>query len=113
MDLSGNNIATVETGAFKDLVNVEWLELDRNRITTLDKHIFTTMVNLEKLYLFRNKIKTLSPTTFEISGGKLKVVALKLNVCVNDNFGLNDLYRLKPYLEKHCAQKILDFEIFE
>lgn len=109
MDLSGNKIATIEAGAFNDLISVEWLELDRNRITTLDGRIFAKMLNLEKLYLFNNKIKALSPATFEIPGGKLKVVGLKSNVCINDNFGLNDLERLKPFLETHCAYESPDF----
>lgn len=109
MDLSGNKIANIEAGAFNDLISVEWLELDRNRITTLDESIFDAMVNLEKLYLFSNEIKTLSPSTFKIPGGRLKVVGLKSNVCINDNFGLNDLERLKPFLETHCTHKSPDF----
>lgn len=100
--LSYNNIAIIEAGAFNDLISVTELLLKRNKLKTLDDRLFTTMVSLEYLYLTRNKIKFLSPTVFKINGGKLKMVDLTFNDCINRLFHVNQLVLLEGQLVRGC-----------
>lgn len=73
LDLSFNNIATIEHGSFDDLVLMKRLSLHFNMIETLDESVFAKLVSLELLYIDQNKIKYLSPATFSTQGPKLKI----------------------------------------
>lgn len=109
VDLDGNKIETIEAGAFKDLVNVKGLYLSHNIIRTLDENLFATMVNLDCLDLRFNKIKFLGPNTFIIPGGKLTDVDLSRNVCINGgyrNYGSLGLSQLKSDIEAHCSEDL-------
>lgn len=103
--LSYNNIEIIEAGAFDDLISVTELLLKRNKLKTLDDRLFGTMVNLEYLYLTRNKLKFLSPTVFQITGGKLKLVDLTSNDCINRFFHVNQLVNLEGQLMRSCSSR--------
>lgn len=82
MDLNHNEIDTIEVDAFKDLVSVERLFLEYNSILTLDEKLFVSMVSLETLMLRSNYIDFLTTSTFKIPGGKLYQVDLRANELV-------------------------------
>lgn len=103
--LSYNNIAIIEAGAFDDLISVTELLLKRNKLKTLDDRLFASMVNLEYLYLTRNKLKYLGSTVFMITGGKLKLVDLTSNDCINRLFHVNQLAQLEGQLIRSCSSR--------
>lgn len=104
MSLSCFSPATIETGAFKDLVSLKKLFFDC-RLETLDQNIFATMTNLEEIYLNNNQFKLLSPTTFKIPGGKLRYVNLQANVCIDKFYWLNQFPRLEADIAAKCQDK--------
>lgn len=111
MNLSSNKIISIEADSFKDLINVESLWIRNNMLETLNDKLFVTMVELDLLDLVYNKIKILSPETFKIPGGKLELIDLQANVCINKIYGA-DKYRhknmeqLESDLETKCARQV-------
>lgn len=104
LNLRQNKITTIESDAFKDLVSVYWMNLLINMIETFDDKLFATMVNLESLHMNFNKIKILSPKAFSIPGGKLQIVDLSWNVCVNKNYTVPDNWnQLESDLKANCT----------
>lgn len=103
LSLDNNNIKTIESRSFKDLIRVERLNLNFNELETLDGNLFVTMVNLEKILMDSNNIKFLSPTTFNIPGGKLWLVTLKRNACLDEKYSNNN-DRLVVDIENKCTQ---------
>lgn len=105
VDLSSNQIATVEPGSFKDLTRLKTLDLSSNKIETLDEKMFANLARLEVVDLSSNRIRTLSPKTFTIQGGQLYEVYLLDNVCIKLNY--RDPYgnfdRLKNDLRRSCS----------
>lgn len=107
--LNFNQIESIESDAFIDLIRLKSLWLHDNKIQTLDKNCFSSMVNVEAIYLDSNKIKFLDPETFKILGGKLSYVDLQKNECTgriyrSDYFQLNQLeYDLKNICTKNAA----------
>lgn len=86
LDLTDNQIVTIESAAFKDQTELKYLNLMNNRIETLDVYIFKTMTELEAIDLRFNLIKVLSPQTFTIPGENLKDVYLAGNICIRKNY---------------------------
>lgn len=101
--LNDNQIKIIEANAFKNLVAVVEMWLQRNMIETLDSKLFVSLVNLRRIDLQSNKIKFLKPTTFEISGGKLGMVSLWSNVCIDGWYDSINLDRLEPDLKANCT----------
>lgn len=104
LSLYDNKITTIESNAFKDLINVDWLNLYKNKIESLDEKLFATMVNLQTIYLNTNKIKFLSPTTFKIPGGRLVLVELESNVCINGYYYRDNFGQLEANIRAKCAR---------
>lgn len=113
LDLSKNQIKTIEPEAFDDLVNLHELSLWDNKIETLDKNLFVNLVNLSTISLGKNKIKLLHPSTFIIPGnGKLWSVDLRNNVCISEEYGgsmfvsSSPLNQLKSDLGSLCFPRL-------
>lgn len=85
--LSFNKIASIDSKAFKDLVNVKRLWLRSNLLQTLDRNLLDPMVKLELIDIVGNKISQLCSDTFFIPGGKLELVDLRTNVCIDKIWG--------------------------
>ena len=62
---SGNQISTIEPGAFNGVFLLQYLYLDVNVIETIQTNTFNSSVYLIELYLHNNKISTLQPGAFE------------------------------------------------
>ena len=86
LNLSCNQIHSMETNAFTGLLNLEKLSIKRNKITELKDNQFMSLPRLVCLYLSYNRIQNMEPTVFkgllnlkslELDGNKIKV--LKLN----------------------------------
>lgn len=103
-NLNRNKISSIQANAFNDLVKVERIYLEHNLIETLDGKLFATMVNLGYVYLTDNKINFLNPTTFKISGGKLREVHLVSNDCISASY-ITNLTRLETDLNEKCTRK--------
>lgn len=101
MDLYQNRIVSIESGAFKDLVNLERLNLAYNMIETLERDTFVTMVNLLWIDLKHNKITFLSPIIFRIPGGKIEHVNLEANFCIDKSYDL--IFLLESDIRVYCA----------
>lgn len=74
VDLSFNYIASIEAGAFDDMESLKKLSLHFNMIEALDERTFSKLPNLGTLYIDKNKIRYLSPATFQTDSGKLEKV---------------------------------------
>lgn len=102
-----NKIATIASGAFKDLISLERLFMSRNMIEAIHENIFASMVNLRELYLDSNKIKFLSSTAFKIPSGMLGYVDLRSNFCIDERYGANStktLGNLDTDIKSNCKQ---------
>ena len=64
LDLSDNNISTIDDDAFKDLANLTMLYLSDNFITEIKEVHFRNLVNLRFLYLQQNHISVLGRNVF-------------------------------------------------
>lgn len=117
LDASHNHIRGIESEAFKDLVSLKSFYLSHNMVETVPEKLFVTMVNLENIWFLDNKIKFLNPTTFNIPGGKVKIVNLQLNICIHGAYdvdfvehpgdsmiidGGKKFERLEPDLKANC-----------
>lgn len=118
LGLNKNKIATIEPDAFKDLVNLENLQLFGNKIVTLDEKLFAPLKKMDYLTLSDNKIQNLRPNIFKIVGGKLTTVNLEGNVCIDSLYSLsgwfmgNNFEKLERDLAANCKlqQKSWDKE---
>lgn len=98
LNLYRNEISSIESGSFDDLVGLEVLGLSYNEISFLDRMLFAALTKLEKIYLSKNKIQTLSPTTFDILGGQLRILDLSENVCVDKYYNANNFFQVEQDL---------------
>lgn len=105
VDLSFNNIATIERGAFDDLVSLKKLDLHFNMIETLEENLFIKLASLETLYIDKNKIKYLTPTTFSTPGGKLRIFDWETDAYQFAKY-FNGL--LETYITPNITQDLLD-----
>lgn len=103
LELPNNRIATVEPGSFNDLTELVKLDLSSNKIEILDEGLFATMVTLQDIRLAFNKIKALGPKTFTIPDGQLYNVFLVGNDCIDKNYS----YRHSGFLNLENHLRIL------
>lgn len=101
--LYSNKIASIEPDAFIDLTSVKELWLHYNLIEILDDQIFIKMVALEGLYLSYNRIQFLGAATFKIPDGKINMIFLKGNVCIDRNYASNNYTQLEHDLGVRCS----------
>lgn len=80
IDLSYNQIKSIDPAIFKDLTNLVSLSLDFNHLTTLDTTTFKGLTSLQDLHLSSNQLINLEPTIFEglISLNKIDLYGNKL-----------------------------------
>ncbi|XP_078663923.1 uncharacterized protein LOC144907026 [Branchiostoma floridae x Branchiostoma belcheri] len=65
LDLDNNQISDIETGSFEDLSNLRLLFLYRNAMEKLQSGLFKGMTNLLQIYLSSNNITTVEDGAFE------------------------------------------------
>lgn len=105
LSLADNQIATIEANAFDDLVSLRLLRLQNNLIETLDEKLFEKLVNMREISLLGNKIKFLSATTFQLLGGKLYLVDLRWNVCIDQGYKMiQNLNQIESDLRANCTK---------
>lgn len=104
LSLQNNKISSIESFAFQGLTKVEHLFFDNNLIETLDGKLFASMVNMEFLNLNNNKIKLLSHTTFKIPGGRLTDIYLRWNVCIDKEYGSDNLDWVEGDIRANCTR---------
>lgn len=75
LDLSQNELAEIPGGAFEMLSKLRNLDLSFNRITHISKDSFSGLVQLERLYLHANLIQSIHSEAFE---GFERLLELKL-----------------------------------
>ncbi|XP_013084288.2 toll-like receptor 4 [Biomphalaria glabrata] len=64
LDLSHNNISTIQNRSFLSFVNLQKLVLSENRLSYISSAMLEGLENLKSLYLSRNKIRVLNANTF-------------------------------------------------
>jgi len=64
LDISKNNIVSINYDAFQDLTNLQVLKLSLNRIVDLDHDAFHDLTNLRELDLSNNLVRTVSLVWF-------------------------------------------------
>lgn len=64
LSLNYNNVNKVHRRAFRDLVNVDKIEMVNNKIEFLDDEVFANNVNLKTLLLYNNQLKVISAAMF-------------------------------------------------
>ena len=65
LHLYGNQLTTLEQGAFDGLANLEWLRLEDNEISTIEIGVFDGFTTLVTLDLGDNQLASLPPGIFE------------------------------------------------
>ncbi len=76
LDLSVNQITTLQADVFEDLISLKRLYLSENSLVNVNANLFRNLTNLSVLYLQNNKLRNLDRTTF---WGLTKLFVLKLN----------------------------------
>ena len=64
LEMAGENIASLKSGDFAGLSNLQTLELSRNTFTTLPANVFSDLSNLQTLGLRNNKLTSLPAGLF-------------------------------------------------
>lgn len=121
LSLQGNHLHSIHEDVFKNLINLRELFLNHNHIHLLPPNIFENLRELRNISLTDNKIELLTDEHFRNNGQmeniflhsnkikeldskmfdhmrNLKVVHLKGNVCVNEDF----------FIETDSCEKRLD-----
>jgi Leucine-rich repeat (LRR) protein len=65
LDLSQNQIETIEKGSLRHLVNLRTLNLAINRISSLDNHMFASSLMIRNLNLCRNYLEFIQENLFK------------------------------------------------
>ncbi|XP_078583270.1 uncharacterized protein LOC144865985 [Branchiostoma floridae x Branchiostoma japonicum] len=76
LDLDNNQITDIEVGAFEDLSKLRLLFLYRNALEKLQPGVFKGMINLQMIYLSSNNITTIEDGAFE---GLPKLLLIQLH----------------------------------
>eukprot|EP00058_Branchiostoma_floridae_P005107 XP_002590595.1 hypothetical protein BRAFLDRAFT_83768 [Branchiostoma floridae] len=81
LDLYGNNIKYIRSGAFEGLGQLLNLELGGNFLTTLNDGVFSALRSLQRLLLTNNNITRISPNAFYLLSA-LQILELSDNYLV-------------------------------
>lgn len=65
LDLQGNKIQLIESGAFRTVPKLEVLDLSRNRLSSLKKESLAGLVSLRRLKLTDNNLQTIYENSFD------------------------------------------------
>ncbi|XP_053383916.1 toll-like receptor 3 [Mercenaria mercenaria] len=96
LDLSYNELETINQNAFQMLTNLKYLQLGNNKLTVLHPEMFNWLHNLLILDLSHNKIKILNQGQFKHLT-KLEILSLENNSITElpDNFLINQVHSIK------------------
>ena len=89
LDLHGNQLSSIESGAFSGLTNLTELYLDDNQISSIESGAFSGLTNLEVLDLEHNQISSIESGAFS---GLTNLRELNLS----DNTALTELNLARP-----------------
>jgi hypothetical protein len=81
LSLNYNAVKKVHKAAFRDLVNLEKIEMVNNVLESLDDELFLNLVNLKLVLLYGNQLKVISTKLFG-SNTKLESIQLQNNQIV-------------------------------
>ncbi|XP_014669896.1 PREDICTED: leucine-rich repeat-containing protein 24-like [Priapulus caudatus] len=76
--LNGNEIRSIEPGAFAGTSHLLWLSLNENSLREVDAHSFADLTMLKHLTLEGNEIETIGDSTFQ-SLGELRRLDMSRN----------------------------------
>ena len=96
LNLENNFISSIENNSFDSLTNLETLSLALNNITNLNQDgIFKNLLNLNELNLSRNSIEILNKNLFQ-NLNKLLIIDLSFNkIELIRNYSFDSLFNLK------------------
>ena len=97
LDLSGNDVTSIEPGDFEGLVSLQRLALRHNGITSIEPGDFEGLTNLQSLDLYSNDITSIEPGDFD-GLDNLRVLDLSFNGYIierGDFHGLDGLTELR------------------
>ncbi|CAH1282997.1 unnamed protein product [Diabrotica balteata] len=89
LDLSTNNIVTLNKYVFRPTVRLRTLILSQNRIQILEDELFSNLTYLQKVLLDHNEIETVSQETFR-NLPNLKFVSLSFNKIERITFDIKE-----------------------
>lgn len=112
VDLSFNNLSTLELGAFSKLNELHTLDLSNNLIETIDKDLFQDNNLLNELHLSHNMIKNIDKDLFKANGnlGTLDLSDNFIETIHEDTFKNNG--DLKTLNLKNNPVKNINYNIF-
>lgn len=124
--LDRNQISDIPSDTFNDLDNLLQLDLSNNRLTKVDKEVFSKLKKLKFLALNNNMLEKLSANVFKFNqqlevvllqnnkikylGGsmlrsltKMKLLDMKMNVCVDEEYSEVTLKQFDIRTMSHCT----------
>jgi hypothetical protein len=107
------SLKTVKKESFKELTQIEHIDLSYNEIATIEIGTFDDLKNLLYLFLAFNEIKILNADVF-IPLVKLKSLSLSFNLCIDEDF-YDEGYREldMPAVRKSIWESCSLYEIYE
>jgi Leucine-rich repeat (LRR) protein len=84
--LPDNGIKIIEKNAFAHLPNLVLIDLSGNQIQSLNGELFAINLNLNRIDLRKNRVRMIEPQ-FMNKFNQFRAVELEGNECINRNFG--------------------------
>lgn len=106
LDLSSNNIETLDQDLFKPLINLINLILDNNQFRVIDSYLFRFNPNLRELHLNNNKIRHFEFKTLE----KLRTLYIAYNPL--ESYNLENMDELIKLSIRNCGLKTISIPTY-
>ncbi len=104
LHLASNKIEELPIGIFKNLKNLKILDISNNDLSMLDNSIFDKLINLEKLFLFDLKLIDLPKSIWYLLN--LRVLDLRNNAFNNHRSYFNSFNKTQEFLSKRDIKNL-------
>lgn len=100
LSLFGNQISSLKSNTFKSLNGLERIDFDYDAIERLSGNLFTKNIVIKEISLRFNKIQAIERNFFKKILKTLKLVDLRGNICVNEDFRIDSHVDVKNMMKK-------------
>lgn len=105
LNLDHNKLKSLPEGVFNDLVALMRLSIESNSLEALSEDLFEFNMNLVHIGLSNNKLRTISPTMLN-NLNNLRSVSFHGNVCIDSSFPSEvTLNELKSQIVTRCGER--------
>lgn len=100
LSLFGLNLKALKSNTFQSLIGLERIDFDYDAIERLDGKLFNKNIIIKEISLRFNKIQAIERSFFKKILKTLKLLDLRGNICVNEDFRLDSHANVKIMMKK-------------